>query len=83
LCEPGARISVWCLILHEVFTRDMDSNAAFAKPITQSATHPRCAVCGMDPDGALSSIYKGKTYYFCMREHKQLFDASPEKFLHG
>ena len=60
-----------------------NSNAAFAKPITQSATHPRCAVCGMDPDGALSSVYKGKTYYFCMREHKQLFDASPEKFIHG
>ena len=60
-----------------------NSNAEFAKPVLQSAGHPRCAVCGMDPDRSLSSVYKGKTYYFCMREHKQLFDASPEKFIHG
>jgi hypothetical protein len=26
------------------------------------------------------SNYKGKTDYFCAREHKQIFDASPEKF---
>jgi transcriptional regulator GlxA family with amidase domain/YHS domain-containing protein len=58
-----------------------NSNAALAKPVTQSATHPRCAVCGMDPDGALSSVYEGKTYYFCIREHKRLFDASPAKFI--
>jgi transcriptional regulator GlxA family with amidase domain/YHS domain-containing protein len=57
------------------------SNAEFAKQVKQSATHPLCAVCGMDPDRSLSSVYKGKTYYFCMREHKQLFDASPEKFI--
>jgi putative intracellular protease/amidase/YHS domain-containing protein len=58
-----------------------ESNAAFAKPDLQSAEHPRCAVCGMDPDRSLTSVYKGKTYYFCMREHKKLFDASPEKFI--
>lgn len=58
-----------------------DANAEFAKPVLQSAGHSRCAVCGMDPDRSLTSIYKGKTYYFCMREHKKLFDASPDKFL--
>ena len=57
------------------------SNAEFAKPVKESANHPLCAVCGMDPDRSLSSVYKGKTYYFCMQEHKQLFDASPEKFI--
>jgi putative intracellular protease/amidase/YHS domain-containing protein len=59
------------------------SNAEFAKPVKQSADHPLCPVCGMDPDRSLSSIYKGKTYYFCMPEHKQLFDKSPETFITG
>ena len=56
------------------------SNAEYAGPVRQSANHPVCPVCGMEVDRSLSSIYKGKTYYFCVREHKQIFDASPEKF---
>jgi len=56
------------------------SNADFSGPIKQSANHPVCAICGMEIDRSLSSTYKGKTYYFCVREHKQIFDASPEKF---
>ena len=56
------------------------SNAEFAEPMKQTANHPLCAVCGMEIDRSLSSTYKGKTYYFCVREHKQIFDASPEKF---
>jgi len=56
------------------------SNAEYAKPIKQTANHPVCAICGMEIDRSLSSTYKGKTYYFCVREHKQIFDASPEKF---
>ncbi len=56
------------------------SNAEFAGPIKQSANHPVCAICGMEIDRSLSSTYKGKTYYFCVREHKQIFDASPEQF---
>jgi len=57
------------------------SNAEYAGPVRQSANHPVCPVCGMEVDRSLSSIYKGKTYYFCVREHKQIFDASPEKFV--
>jgi len=56
------------------------SNAEFAGPIKQTADHPVCAICGMEIDRSLSSTYKGKTYYFCVREHKQIFDASPVKF---
>ena len=56
------------------------SNAEYAKPIRQTADHPVCAVCGMEIDRSLSSTYKGKTYYFCVPEHKRLFDTSPEKF---
>jgi len=56
------------------------SNSEFAGPIKQNPNHPVCAICGMEPDRSLSSTYKGKTYYFCVRDHKQIFDASPEKF---
>jgi transcriptional regulator GlxA family with amidase domain/YHS domain-containing protein len=56
------------------------SNAEFAGPIKQTSDHPVCAVCGMEVDRSLSSNYKGKTYYFCVREHKQIFDSAPEKF---
>jgi YHS domain-containing protein len=34
----------------------------------------------MEIDRSLSSTYKGKTYYFCVQEHKRIFDASPEQF---
>ena len=56
------------------------SNAEYAGPVKQTANHPLCAVCGMEIDRSLSSTYKGKTYYFCVKEHKQIFDASPEQF---
>jgi transcriptional regulator GlxA family with amidase domain/YHS domain-containing protein len=57
-----------------------NSNSEFAGPIKQTANHPLCAVCGMEIDRSLPSTYKGKTYYFCVKEHKQIFDASPEQF---
>ena len=56
------------------------SNAEYAGPVKQTANHPLCAICGMEIDRSLSSTYKGKTYYFCVREHKQIFDAAPAKF---
>jgi len=39
-------------------------------------------VCGMtiDPaDAAASSEYKGTTYFFCMPECKEKFEANPDK----
>jgi putative intracellular protease/amidase/YHS domain-containing protein len=58
-----------------------DSNEIYKKPLAASADgQPRCPVCGMDADRTISSVYKGKTYYFCVRPHKQLFDTTPEKF---
>ena len=56
------------------------SNAEYAGPIKQTANHPLCAICGMEIDRSLSSTYKGKTYYFCVKEHKQIFDASPAEY---
>jgi transcriptional regulator GlxA family with amidase domain/YHS domain-containing protein len=57
------------------------SNAEYAGPVKQHANHPLCPVCGMEPDRSLSSTYKGTTYYFCMQEHKRIFDASPGEFV--
>jgi Cu+-exporting ATPase len=40
-------------------------------------------VCGMDVDeskAAGSSVYKGKTYYFCAPGCKTRFDKEPEKY---
>jgi YHS domain-containing protein/putative intracellular protease/amidase len=59
-----------------------ESNNVYAKARTSTNEHPICPICDMDVDRAtaLSSVYKGKTYYFCMPSHKQQFDAAPERF---
>lgn len=44
---------------------------------------PFCPVCGMGPVGRdISTIYNGKTYYFCSEACKAKFVANPEKYLH-
>lgn len=60
-----------------------DSNQVYAAAKVSTDAHPLCAVCDMDVDkaSAPTSVYKSKTYYFCMPDHKALFDADPEKFL--
>lgn len=43
-------------------------------------------VCNMEVDekkAAATSIYKGKTYYFCAKGCKVSFDKNPEKYLGG
>jgi YHS domain-containing protein/putative intracellular protease/amidase len=59
-----------------------DSNRVYAQAPISTEEHPLCPVCDMDADKtAPTSVYKGKTYYFCMPEHKALFDKAPEKYL--
>jgi YHS domain-containing protein len=50
---------------------------------SQVAKMNTCKRGDMDVDRstALSSVYKGKKYYFCMPGHKEQFDAAPEKFV--
>ncbi len=58
------------------------SNQVYAQAPISTEEHPLCPVCDMDADKtAPTSVYKGKTYYFCMPEHKALFDKAPEKYL--
>jgi transcriptional regulator GlxA family with amidase domain len=62
-----------------------ESNMVYAKRRKSTEQRPLCIVCEMDVAraSAPSSAYRGRTYYFCMNSHKQLFDASPERFLAG
>jgi putative intracellular protease/amidase/YHS domain-containing protein len=58
---------------------DAKSNSIFAvKPAGDI-----CAVCWMqvDRETAPSEVYKGQTYYFCMSDHKAVFDAKPNRFV--
>jgi YHS domain-containing protein len=62
---------------------DPDSNSAFARRRVSADEHPLCPVCEMDVDRAapINSVYRGRTYYFCMPAHKTLFDSKPERFV--
>lgn len=62
-----------------------DANLAYATRRRSSSRHPLCAVCEMEVARATapSSVYRGNTYYFCMPEHKTMFDANPAGFLAG
>jgi putative intracellular protease/amidase/YHS domain-containing protein len=57
-----------------------NSNQAYAKARVSTEAHPVCPVCEMDADPALKSVYKGKNYYFCSPDHKEMFDKAPAKF---
>ena len=59
---------------------DASSNQVYAKAPVSTDEHPRCPVCGMDGDRSLKSVYKGRTYYFCLSHHKEMFDTTPGKF---
>jgi transcriptional regulator GlxA family with amidase domain/YHS domain-containing protein len=62
---------------------DPNSNNVYAQARRSTDEHPLCPVCGMDVDKltAPRSTYRGKTYYFCLDEHKTLFDSAPGRFL--
>ncbi|HYK34791.1 DJ-1/PfpI family protein [Alloacidobacterium sp.] len=60
-----------------------NSNEEYEQVRVSTDAHPVCPVCEMDVDVATApkAVYKGKTYYFCSTDHKQLFDATPEKYI--
>jgi transcriptional regulator GlxA family with amidase domain len=61
---------------------DPDSNQVYAQEPVGDEKRPLCAVCEMEVDPKLAPkfVYKGKTYYFCSREHEAQFEAAPDKF---
>lgn len=60
-----------------------DSNMVYASARKSTDAQPLCPVCSMevDPKTAPRSAYQGRSYYFCMPEHKALFDATPARYL--
>jgi len=62
---------------------DPGSNQEYRARRLSTAARPLCPVCEMDvePATAPKSVYRGETYYFCMPEHKTLFEATPDRFL--
>lgn len=62
-----------------------DSNQVYAERRVSTDEHPLCPVCEMEVDprapGALKSVYKNRTYYFCALAHKELFEQTPDKFI--
>jgi transcriptional regulator GlxA family with amidase domain len=60
-----------------------DSNSVYAATRVSTDEHPLCAVCQMDVDlaSAPKSTYRGRVYYFCMEDHKKLFEAAPQQFV--
>jgi len=58
-----------------------DSNVVYTKPRRFAADKRLCPVCGMDGDPTITSVYKGKTYLFCLREHKEAFEKAPARFV--
>jgi putative intracellular protease/amidase/YHS domain-containing protein len=59
------------------------SNEVYAKYENPKklTTGPLCPVCSMEANLSISSSFKGKTYYFCMQDHKVTFEEAPEDFV--
>ncbi len=62
--------------------KDPNSNAVYLKNIAADG-RVLCPICSMelDPTNAPKSEFQGKTYYFCSRDHKEKFDAAPDKWI--
>jgi putative intracellular protease/amidase/YHS domain-containing protein len=57
-----------------------DSNESFARMHELLGEHPVCPVCLMGADRTISSSYRGKTYYFCSKDHKEKFQKHTDVF---
>lgn len=62
--------------------RNPNSNSIYAQTSVSTDKKTLCPICGMkvDPSTAPSSVYDGKTYYFCSVADKKTFDAAPAKW---
>ncbi|MDH5768446.1 MAG: YHS domain-containing protein [Nitrospirota bacterium] len=51
------------------------------KEAKQLAKDPVCNMNVDEKKAVATSVYKGKTYYFCAKGCKEKFDKEPEKFV--
>ena len=49
--------------------------------VIEMAVDPVCKMQVDEKKAAATSVYKGKTYYFCAEGCKKTFDKSPEKYV--
>jgi len=69
------------------FLIDSESRMKDAAARTDTVTAEVDPICGMDVDPAKAkaanrtSVYQGKTYFFCSDECKKTFDADPSKYV--
>jgi putative intracellular protease/amidase/YHS domain-containing protein len=57
-----------------------ESNEVYAKMPELTDAHPICAVCLMGVGHSISTHYKGKTFYFCMKDHKETFEKHTDVY---
>lgn len=81
--EDAARQTAYDMEYQSQSWMNENSNAAYRNPPAPRPGFALCEVCWMEvsPKSALSSLYRGKHYYFCTPQHKQLFDSAPQRFL--
>lgn len=60
--------------------QNANSNETFARMPELTGQNPICPVCFMGADRFISAKYRGKTYYFCMEDHKSLFEKHTDVF---
>jgi len=57
-----------------------NSNQVYAKMASFTEDHPLCPVCMSEADRSITTVYKGKTYYFCAQGEKEFFEKHTDVF---
>lgn len=73
-----------CQKMCSKMTGDHAGHAGHAAAATAAPAQVVDPVCGMKIDpakAAATSVYNGKTYYFCDKAEKEKFDADPAKYV--
>jgi YHS domain-containing protein len=67
---------------HHDEERDQSANSASVQMPFGTPIDP---VCGMkvDPGSVRSTVYHGRPYLFCSHEHRDAFEAEPERYVRG
>jgi YHS domain-containing protein len=59
----------------------VDESASYTATTTSTAVDPVCHMTVNKSTAKFTSVYNGKTYYFCSASCKETFDANPASFL--
>jgi putative intracellular protease/amidase/YHS domain-containing protein len=59
---------------------DPNSNEVYAKMPELTGARPLCAICMMETDRSIVTSYKGQSFYFCMKDHKEIFEKHTDVY---